>query len=297
MNPLGSPPVPSLASIPSPADGVVRIGPVPLHMYGLLIAIGVLVAVRIAVGRWVRSGHEARDLEEMVPWVVLAGVVGARVYHVLSDIQLFRGDWVRALRIWEGGLSIWGAVGGGALAVVVLARRRGLSVLELGDAIAPGLLAAQAIGRWGNWFNQELFGRPTDLPWGLEIDLVHRPPGYEAYETFHPTFLYESLWVLAVLAAILWTERRVRLDPGRVFALYIVGYTFGRFFFEWLRIDPANTIGPLRLNGWVSVGLFAFGLAWFVWLGRRGTTGGLPAGPDADAVTSRTASSGEETDR
>ncbi len=284
MNPLGSPPVPPLASIPSPADGVVRLGPVPLHMYGLLIAVGVLVAVRIAVGRWVRAGHEARDLEEMVPWVVLAGVVGARVYHVISDVQLFRGDWARALRIWEGGLSIWGAVGGGAAAVVVLARRRGLSVLELGDAIAPGLLTAQAIGRWGNWFNQELFGRPTDLPWGLEIDLVHRPPGYEAYETFHPTFLYESLWVLVVLAAILALERRVRLAPGRVFALYVVGYTFGRFFFEWLRIDPANTIGPLRLNGWVSAALFAFGLAWFVWLGRRDRTAAVPPGPDPAAV-------------
>jgi len=278
------------ASIPSPADGVLRIGPVPLHMYGLLIAIGVLVAVRIALARWTRTGHEARDLEEMVPWVVIAGVVGARAYHVVSDIQLFRGDWARALRIWEGGLSIWGAVGGGAVAVVVLARRRGLSVLELGDAIAPGLLAAQAIGRWGNWFNQELFGRPTDLPWALEIDLVHRPAGYEGFETFHPTFLYESLWVLLLLGGILWAERRVRLAPGQVFAAYVAGYTFGRFFLEQLRIDPANTIGPLRLNAWVSVVLFAFGVGWFVWLGRRAR--GAP--PPEVAPTGDTSGAGSD---
>ncbi len=238
-------------------------------MYGIMLAIGVLVAVQIAQRRWVKRGHPARELSDLVVWLVVAGVIGARLYHVASDYQLFTDDPLKALRIWEGGLSIWGAVAGGGVALVVLARRRHLDLGDLVDSIAPGLVLAQAIGRWGNWFNQELFGEPTRLPWGLEIDLANRPRGYERFTTFQPTFLYESLYALAIFFVLLWMERRFRLVKGQIFAAYVGLYTAGRFVFENMRIDPAHTIGPLRLNAWLSLVLFVAGWALFVWLGRR----------------------------
>jgi len=259
-----------VASIPSPASGNLRLGPLSIHVYGLMLALGVVVAVKLTMVRWGRRGGEPNDILDGALLVVLCGVIGARLYHVITDFQRFdHGHWLDAFKIWRGGLSIWGAVLGGAVGVVIATRRKHESALVIADCVVPGLFFAQAIGRWGNWFNQELFGRPSSLPWALEIAPAHRPAGYEAFTTFHPTFLYESVYCLLGGIVLLWIDRRFTLKRGQLTALYVVIYTFGRFFFENLRIDDAHRIGPLRVNAWVSVGFFAFGVVWFVWLGRR----------------------------
>jgi prolipoprotein diacylglyceryl transferase len=259
------------AFIPSPSNGTVDIGPIPLHMYGLLLAVGVVVGTLIVERRWQRWGHERREVGDMIVVIVIGGVVGARLYHVATDYQLFEHHWIRVFEVWRGGLSIWGVIIGGELAVIVMTRIRHLSTLAIMDAFAGGLLVAQGIGRWGNYFNQELFGEPTRLPWALEIDRVHRPAGYTQFTTFHPTFLYESLYLLALFGILVWVERRFVLRRGQSFALYLAMYTFGRFGFENLRIDPAHTILGLRVNAWVSA-LACLGAAtWFIWLGRHGS--------------------------
>lgn len=264
-----------LGSIPSPSNG--NLG--PFHMYGLILAVGVLVAVWFAEHRWRVRGYPRDGIYDISFWVVIWGVIGARLYHVITDYQLYTHDPVKALQIWSGGLGIWGAVAGGAIAVVILARKHNYDALQLSDAIAPGVVLAQAIGRWGNYFNQELFGRPTSLPWALKIDLAHRPDQYKAFATFQPTFLYESLWCLLILGVLLWAERLPSHRRGQTFALYIALYTAGRFVFENMRSDPAHTIGGLRINAWVSILLFVIGVAWFLWLARQ------PADPkDASGV-------------
>jgi prolipoprotein diacylglyceryl transferase len=285
---------PVVASIPSPDSGVVDVGPIPLHAYGLLLAIGVLVAAWITERRWVARGFDAKVFNDMAVWIVVGGVVGARVYHVISDYQLFTNDWLRAFQIWKGGLSIWGVIGGGIIAVIVMTRIKGVGTLALMDCIAPGLLAAQAIGRWGNYFNQELFGGPTDLPWALEISPDKRPAGYLDVATFHPTFLYESLFCLVLLGVLLAVERRFRLRQGQMTALYLATYTFGRFFLENLRVDPANEIAGVRLNSWVSALVCIVSVAWFVWLGRHGSEYGPGTVPADRRVT---ATAGETPDR
>ena len=260
-----------LGSIPSPSNSVIHLGPLPLHLYGLILAIAVLVAARVSEKRWVDRGHSAKEFADLVIWIIIGGVVGARAYHVASDYQLFTGHWIDALKIWQGGLSIWGAVIGGAVVVVLLARKRKLDLGDLVDSIAPGLVLAQAIGRWGNWANQELFGKPSNLPWAVEIDSAHRPAEYANTATFHPTFLYESLWCLGVFVALLLIERRFRLMKGQVLALYLILYTAGRFVFENMRTDNAHVIGPLRLNAWVSLIVCIGGILWFLWLRSHGT--------------------------
>jgi len=270
----------TVAFIPSPEHGIVHIGPLPLHAYGLMLAIGVLVAAKVAETRWTRTGRDAKDFSAIVVPVVIAGVVGARVYHLFTGYKWSEGGFVGTFEIWKGGLSIWGAVGGGLVAVLVLARRRHLDALVLVDVIAPGVVLAQAIGRWGNYFNQELFGRPTTLPWGVEIDLAHRPVGYLRYATFHPTFLYESLWCLFVFGTLLFVERRFALKRGQVFALYVAMYTFGRIWFEALRVDDATRVFGVRFNLLLSALLCVVGVVWFVWLGRRPQS----AAPDARDV-------------
>ena len=269
-----------LGSIPSPSNSVIHLGPLPLHLYGLILAIAVLVAARISENRWVNRGHEAKDFADLVLWIIIGGVVGARAYHVASDYQLFTGHWFDAFKIWQGGLSIWGAVIGGAVVVVLLARKRKLDLGDLVDSIAPGLVLAQAIGRWGNWANQELFGKPSNLPWAVEIDSAHRPAQYANTATFHPTFLYESLWCLGVFVALLVIELRFRLMKGQVLALYLILYTAGRFVFENMRTDKAHVIGPLRLNAWVSLVVCIGGILWFLWLRGHGT----PAVPHVDRL-------------
>jgi len=259
----------ALAYIPSPEHGIYYVGPLPLHMYGLMLAIGVLVAAWVAEKRWEAAGHDPKEIGQIAVPVIIGGVVGARVYHLFTGYKWSEGGIVGTVEIWKGGLSIWGAVAGGAIAVVIMARRHKLDVLALMDALAPGIVLAQAIGRWGNYFNQELFGRPTTLPWALEIDPAHRPAGYEKYATFHPTFLYESLWCLAVFGILLWAERRFHFKRGQTFALYIALYTFGRVWFEALRVDEASKIFGIRFNLLLSAVLCVFGIVWFVWLGRR----------------------------
>lgn len=272
-----------ISSIPSPSDGSISLGPLELRAYGLMIALGVLAAVKVATTRWVRRGGTAEDLTTVATWAVPAGLVGARIYHVITDHQRFEGRWLHAFAIWEGGLGIWGGVALGALVGWLVARRRGVDATAMLDACAPAIPLAQAIGRVGNWFNQELFGRPTDLPWALEIDPEHRPAGYLEDATFHPTFLYEALWCLLVLGVVIWAERRFSLRRGRAFALYVAAYTFGRFWIEALRIDDAHHILGLRLNDWVSLAVFG---AAVVFLLRRRNEAPRPAmvPPDGDVA-------------
>lgn len=282
--------MPIIASIPSPSNGVLHIGPLPVHAYGLMLAIGVLVALHIAERRYARAGHDPAVIAEMGVTLVVAGVIGARVYHLFTGYDWERGGVLGALKIWEGGLSIWGAVAGGAIAALVVARRRHIDVVPLLDAMGAAVAVGQAIGRWGNWFNQELFGRPTDLPWALEIDLQHRPAQYLDRATFHPTFLYESLWVLLVFATITWAERRFRFRRGQAMTLYVAMYTFGRFFFENMRVDPASRLFGMRFNGLLSAALCLGATAWFVVLGRRPAPDPATPAPDP-AVTPPAASS------
>jgi prolipoprotein diacylglyceryl transferase len=273
-----------LAFIPSPSNGTLNIGPLPLHVYGLLLAVGVVVATLISERRWQRWGHDRREIGDMIVVVVISGVVGARLYHVATDYQLFEHHWIRVFEIWRGGLSIWGVIIAGVLAVVVMSRIRHVDTLGIMDAMAVGIMVAQAIGRWGNYFNQELFGEPTRLPWGLEIDRAHRPAGYTQFTTFHPTFLYESLYLIVLVGILLAVERRFVLRRGQSTALYLAMYTFGRFWFENLRIDPAHTIFGLRVNAWVSLLACIGTAAWFIWLGRRGTVDPTRY-PDATTAT------------
>jgi prolipoprotein diacylglyceryl transferase len=264
----------TVLSIPSPGDGVWNLGPVPVRGYALAIVVGIVAAIWIGERRWVARGGKPGEVSDLAVWAVPFGLVGGRLYHVITDYQIYFGEDnnpITALYLWRGGLGVWGAIAMGALGVVIGARRKGIRVLPVLDAMAPGVLVAQAIGRWGNWFNQELFGRPTDLPWALEIDAAHRPPGYLDVETFHPTFLYEFLWCLAAFAVVVWADRRFRLGHGRVVALYVMVYTLGRGWIEMLRIDDVqlqNVLG-LRLNVWTSIILFVAAATYFVVVGRR----------------------------
>jgi prolipoprotein diacylglyceryl transferase len=278
-----------LAYIPSPDSG--NLG--PFHMYGIVLAIGVLVAVFTAERRWRNRGYPHDGIYDIAFWVVVWGVIGARLYHVVTDYQLFTHHPLRAFEIWRGGLAIWGAVLGGGIAVVVITARRKMDTLAVTDVMAAGIVLAQAIGRWGNWFNQELFGKPSTLPWALEIAPQHRPAGYEQYATFQPTFLYESLFCLAVFGVLLWAEHRFRMRKGQTFALYVMLYCFGRFWFENLRIDPAHHVLGLRINAWVSIGVFLAGLAWFLWLGRHATQQRRPGDPPCDVAGNPVADGGE----
>jgi prolipoprotein diacylglyceryl transferase len=241
-----------LASLPSPETGSWALGPIPVRAYALFIVAGIIVAILIGGRRYVERGGKPGVITDIAIWAVPFGIIGGRLYHVLSDWQLYFGEggsgFVAALRIWDGGLGIWGAVALGGVGAWIGARRAGVALPPVADAIAPGIAAAQAIGRWGNYFNQELFGAPTTLPWGLEIDPANRPTGYAEFATFHPTFLYESLWMVAVAFVLIWADRRFKMGHGRVFALYVVLYCAGRVWIEALRIDAANTILGFRLN-------------------------------------------------
>lgn len=261
-------------SIPSPAQGVWYLGPVPLRGYALCIIAGVVFAIWLGERRWIARGGTAGEVSDIAIWAVPFGLVGGRLYHVLTDYQLYFGEGrqpIEALYVWRGGLGIWGAIALGAVGVAIATRRRGIKLLPMLDALAPGVLVAQAMGRWGNWFNQELFGRPTDLPWALEIDPQFRPEGYADFATFHPTFLYESLWNLAAFAVLIWADRRFRLGHGRVLALYVMTYTAGRAWIEYLRIDDVqmDDVFGLRLNVWTSIVLFVLAAAAFWWSSRQ----------------------------
>lgn len=258
--------------ITSPAQGVWNLGPIPVRAYALLIVLGIVVAVWLGNRRYVQRGGLPGTVVDVAIWAVPFGIVGGRLYHVLTDWQLYFGaggsGLAGAVRIWDGGLGIWGAVALGALGAWIGTRRLGVPLPPLADAIAPGIALAQAIGRWGNWFNQELFGGPTDLPWGLQIDPVHRPAGFESVATFHPTFLYESLWLVGVAVVVIWADRRFTLGHGRAFALYVALYCLGRVWIEYLRVDPANTVLGLRLNVWTAL-LVGIGAVVYLFLSAR----------------------------
>lgn len=272
-----------LASIPSPSSGSLELGPLRLNAYGLMIALGAIAATWL-MGRRLeaRKWGTRDDASSIAIWAVPAGVIGARLYHVITDWERFEGRWIDAIKIWKGGLGIWGGLVLGTIVGLWIAKRRGLNVSQVLTTVAPALPLAQAIGRFGNWFNQELFGRPTTLPWGLEIDDKHLPKGYESGTLFHPTFLYESLGCLLLVVVLLQVDRRVNLKPGRLFAVYAAGYALLRFFVEGLRIDPAKSAGGLRLNQWVSIVVFAVAVAIVV----RSSTSEGPASQDQDSKPS-----------
>jgi prolipoprotein diacylglyceryl transferase len=213
----------------------------------------------------VRRGGDWDLVFRVAVWGVAAGIVGARAYHVITSWDEVPDEWWGVFAVWKGGLGVWGGIGLGTIVGAIVVYRSGASVFAFMDAVAPGLLVAQAIGRWGNWWNQELFGEPTDRPWGLEIDPENRPAEFAGNETFHPTFLYESLWCLLCAGVLLAVERVWRIRPPALFALYVALYCFGRFFEELIRIDPAHEWGPLRLNAWVSLVGFVLAVAFFVW--------------------------------
>jgi prolipoprotein diacylglyceryl transferase len=260
-----------LASIPSPAEGVWHLGPVPIRAYALSILAGVAVAIYVGDKRLVARGGRVGLAGDVAVFAVPLGLVGARAYHVMTDPELYFGKGghpVEALYIWRGGLGIWGAIALGCVGGWLACRIHGVRFPALADALAPGIALAQAIGRWGNWFNQELFGRPTSQWWGLRIDPEHRPPGYEQYSTFQPTFLFESIWDVGTALVVIVVDRRWKLGHGRAFALYVMAYTVGRVWIEYLRIDTVNHVLGLRLNVWTSIVVFVGATAYFVVVGR-----------------------------
>jgi len=245
----------SIASIPSPGSGSISIGPLDLRAYGLLIALGVIAAVWL-LGRLLEQWEigSRDDASSIGMWGVVAGVIGARLYHVITEWSRFSGNLGDIPKIWEGGLGIPGGLIAGIAVGAWQAKRRGIPPLMIITAAVPGIALAQSIGRWGNYFNQELFGKPTDLPWALEIDDAHNM-GYPSGTTFHPTFLYESLWTLALAIVLLRVQRKYRLAPGRLLGVYLIGYGTGRFWIEGLRIDHTNAsdVFGMRWNQWMAL--------------------------------------------
>jgi len=261
-------------SIPSPTSSFIEVGPLTIHYYALCILLGIAAAVLISRSRYKARGANPDEINELAAYAIPAGIIGGRLYHVITSPDAYfgsHGHLSNAFKVWEGGMGIWGAVALGTLVIWIVTRKKNYSLTFSGiaDVVAPGLFVAQAIGRFGNWFNIELFGRPTSLPWGLSVPVEFRPAGFENFATFHPTFLYESLWSL-VGALILLRSRTIATwlgkKPGQVFLAYIFFYCLGRLWIEMLRIDQAHRIGGLRLNIWVAC---IFLIASFALLARR----------------------------
>jgi prolipoprotein diacylglyceryl transferase len=287
-----------LAYLPSPDRGVWHLGPIPIRAYALCIILGIVVAVTWGEKRFVARGGEPGTVLDVAVFAVPFGLVGGRLYHVATDWRTYfgpGGDPIRALMIWEGGLGIWGAIALGAVGAWIGCRRRGVPLPFFADAVAPGILVAQAVGRLGNYFNQELYGGPTTAPWGLEIyervdpatglqDSLNGVAVGDPIAVVQPTFLYELIWNLIVAGLIVVADRRLRLGHGRVFALYVAGYTLGRFFIELLRTDPATRVfGDIRINVVVSAVVFVLAVVYFVLARGRGPREVLPtpaSGPD-----------------
>lgn len=271
--------------LPSPPQGVWHVGPLPIRAYALCIVVGILVAVLLGERRWAARGGERGTVLDIAVWAVPFGVVGGRLYHVLTDWSSYFGrggaGLAAALRIWDGGLGIWGAVALGGVGAWIGCRHRGIPLPAFGDAVAPGIVLAQAIGRLGNYFNQELYGAPTTLPWGLALYYrrtesgvvdVHAVDGVSTGQIaaiVHPTFLYESVWNLAIFALLIYADRRWVIGHGRLFALYVAGYCFGRFWIELMRTDAATHIGGMRINSLTSTLIFTVSVLYFV-LARKG---------------------------
>ncbi|MBG6121914.1 prolipoprotein diacylglyceryl transferase [Corynebacterium aquatimens] len=270
-----------LANIPSPPQGVWHLGPIPIRAYAMCILTGIAVALWLTLRRYKRLGGDPDVVWDAAIVAIPAGIIGGRAYHVITDWDKYFGPGKDPWQIFNfagGGLGIWGAIALGGLAVCALLKYKGVSIGTFADAAAPGVVLAQAIGRLGNWFNQEIYGRPTDVPWALDIyyrvdengnyaPLTGHSTG-DIVTSVHPTFLYELLWNLLVFALLLWAERRFRLRGGCVFALYVMGYSFGRFFIELMRDDHANLILGFRVNSWVSGIVFLAAVATFIYLRR-----------------------------
>ncbi len=290
-----------LASIPSPAQGVWHLGPVPVRAYALCIIVGIVVACWWGDRRWVARGGTKGQVIDVAVWAVPFGLVGGRLYHVMTDFSTYFGSNGRGLaavfRIWDGGLGIWGAVALGAVGAAIGCRRMGIKLGPFGDAIAPAIIVAQAIGRLGNWFNQELYGGPTSLPWGLEIyeranaagqrgpDILDGHSTGVVLSVVQPTFLYELIWNLLVAAALVIVDRRLRIGHGRLFALYVAGYCLGRFFIELMRDDHATLILGVRINVFTAALVCAGAIAYFL-LAPKGREASVlldgPAEPEND---------------
>ncbi len=266
-SPLPLPILLPFLSIPSPSSPLItQIGGLNLRWYGTLLALGVLLGGRLMKHELARRGLDGERVYTVAAWAVPAGVIGARLYHVATDWGRFDGHLLEIPQLWHGGLGLPGVVAGGVLGAYIGARRAALPLPVVIDCIAPGLIAAQSLGRWGNWANQELFGGPSTLPWAVEIAPANRPAQYASSATFHPTFLYESLWNLLVvlflyrLIRAMWT----RLPAGTIFGAYLMAYSFGRFFIEGMRVDPANHVAGVRINQWLFATVFVVGTAWFL---------------------------------
>lgn len=275
-----------LATIPSPDQGVWHIGPIPIRAYALCIIAGIVVAIWLGERRWIARGGTKGTVVDLAVFAVPFGLVGGRLYHVITDNQLYFGEGknpLNALKIWDGGLGIWGAIALGAVGALIACRRKGIPLPAMADALAPGIVIAQAIGRLGNYFNQELYGAHTDLPWGLEIYQRYNQANPDDFlngvaighvqlpdSPVHPTFLYELLWNLGVALLVIWADKKFRLGHGRAFALYVAGYTAGRFWIEMMRTDTANHILGLRVNVWTSILVFVAAAIYFVLAAKRG---------------------------
>ncbi|MBS1862818.1 MAG: prolipoprotein diacylglyceryl transferase [Actinobacteria bacterium] len=257
-----------LASLPSPSSSGLGIGPFEVHAYGLMYAIGVALAILITRRRWSAVGGNPDLVYDVALWAFPAGLIGGRIYFDLTSFSEMPHTWYGPIAVWDGGLGIWGGVAAGAAVGIWRLRRAGVSVAPFMDAVAPALLVAQAIGRIGNYFNQDLFGGPSSLPWAIQIAPANRPVGYSNYATFHPTFLYELIWDLALAAFLVWLGHHRRIRPPGLFALYVTGYSAFRIFEESIRVDPAHHILGLRLNLYVAAVLTILGAAWFVAIQR-----------------------------
>jgi phosphatidylglycerol---prolipoprotein diacylglyceryl transferase len=259
----------SLAFISSPSSGTLDLGPLTIHMYGLMLLAAIAAAIVVTGIRWTRQGGDWDLIFRVAVWGVAFGIVGARAYHVLTSWNEVDHDhWWGVFAVWQGGLGVWGGILLGGLAGAIVVKLAGESVTRFMDAVAPGVLIAQGIGRWGNWWNQELYGKPTDLPWGLKIDIDHQgaiEPKYRNAEAYHPTFLYEFVYDLVMAGVVVAIGWRFRIRPPALFALYVSFYTAGRFLEELLRIDPAHEFFGLRLNAWVSIVLFVLSTLFFIW--------------------------------
>ncbi|MFV1971118.1 MAG: prolipoprotein diacylglyceryl transferase [Acidimicrobiia bacterium] len=259
-----------IAAISSPTQNVLEIGPLTIFYYGILIAIGAIIAIIVSRKRYERFGGSGEFFEAVAIWAVIIGFLGARAGYVVTHTARFVERPYAVLFIWEGGLALYGGLFFGALTVIYLVHKRNGDLFAFGDAVAVGLPLAQALGRWGNFFNQELFGTPSDLPWAIIIDPANRPPQFAEFETFHPTFLYESVWnALILVPVILWLEKKGKLAKGASIGVYIAMYAFIRFWLELLRTDTTFRLFGISRNGWVSVGAFILGVAWIWWTQKR----------------------------
>ncbi|MFZ9248808.1 MAG: prolipoprotein diacylglyceryl transferase [Candidatus Nanopelagicales bacterium] len=254
-------------SIPSPSTGVIYLGPLPIRAYSFFIIIGIFVAIWLGNKRWIARGGKTGQVSDVALFAVPFGIIGGRIYHVATDFEKYFGDGrnpIDALKIWNGGLGIWGAIFFGGIGAWIGCRFYKINLPPFADAIAPGIIFAQAIGRLGNYFNQELFGKPTDVWWALEIAEKNRPKGFELFETFHPTFLYELIWSLIIGFTLIYVDKKYRLGHGRVFALYVALYSLGRLLVETFRIDESRILFGLRFNIWTSLLVIVGGLVYFM---------------------------------